>query len=204
MGFLDHSTNNIIVDAVLTEKGRQLLAQNKLNIVGYTFGDDEVDYSLILKYGEIVGKEKIQKNTPIFEASTSSVSPIKSILYTDLNLSDGIDTLSASTFDSNSSSFTLKRTRVSSNGDSSSAALGEIQLFWDKQYITSVNSESGTPSNNSLKPHEVSYTSNYAGTGEVTFTLVLNNGVSWTSTVVRAVDTLTGQSTFISVQNTIA
>ena len=26
MGFLDHSTNNIIVDAVLTDKGRQNLA----------------------------------------------------------------------------------------------------------------------------------------------------------------------------------
>ena len=28
MGFLDHSTNNIIVDAVLTDKGRASLARN--------------------------------------------------------------------------------------------------------------------------------------------------------------------------------
>ena len=28
MGFLDHSTNNIIVDAVLTDIGRQKLAAN--------------------------------------------------------------------------------------------------------------------------------------------------------------------------------
>ena len=28
MGFLDHSTNNIIVDAVLTDKGRQMLSRN--------------------------------------------------------------------------------------------------------------------------------------------------------------------------------
>ena len=28
MGFLDHSTNNIIVDAVLTDAGRKTLARN--------------------------------------------------------------------------------------------------------------------------------------------------------------------------------
>ena len=28
MGFLDHSTNNIVVDAVLTDTGRRLLARN--------------------------------------------------------------------------------------------------------------------------------------------------------------------------------
>ena len=28
MGFLNHATNNIIVDAVLTEKGREVLARN--------------------------------------------------------------------------------------------------------------------------------------------------------------------------------
>jgi hypothetical protein len=34
-------------------------------------GDDEVDYSTITKYGRTVGKEKIEKNTPIFEAITN-------------------------------------------------------------------------------------------------------------------------------------
>ena len=29
MGFLDHSTNNIIIDAVLTDHGRKLLAENQ-------------------------------------------------------------------------------------------------------------------------------------------------------------------------------
>ena len=31
MGFLNHSTNNIIIDAVLTEKGRELLSRNSLS-----------------------------------------------------------------------------------------------------------------------------------------------------------------------------
>ena len=73
MGFLDHSTNNIIVDAVLTDKGRELLARNdgSFSIVKFAFGDDEVDYSIITKFGRTVGKEKIIKNTPIMEAQTS-------------------------------------------------------------------------------------------------------------------------------------
>ena len=74
MGFLDHTTNNIIVDAVLTDTGRKKLADAStggLNIIKYAFADNEVDYTLLEKYGEIVGKEKIEKNTPIFEASTS-------------------------------------------------------------------------------------------------------------------------------------
>ena len=52
MGFLDHSTNNIIVDAVLTDAGRKRLselgtASNSAAtfISNYSFADDEVDYN---------------------------------------------------------------------------------------------------------------------------------------------------------------
>ena len=63
MGFLDHSTNNIIIDAVLTDTGRAFLARNdgSFSIVKFAFGDDEVDYSIIQKFGRTVGKEKISK-----------------------------------------------------------------------------------------------------------------------------------------------
>jgi len=73
MGFLDHSTNNIIIDAVLTDTGRAFLARNdgSFSIVKFALGDDEVDYTVIEKFGRTVGKEKIEKNTPIFEAQTS-------------------------------------------------------------------------------------------------------------------------------------
>lgn len=72
MGFLDHSTNNIIVDAVLTDIGRQALARNdgSFNIYQFALGDDEVDYEVIQHFGRTVGKEKIEKNTPILEAVT--------------------------------------------------------------------------------------------------------------------------------------
>ena len=91
MGFLDHSTNNIIVDAVLTDYGRQKLASQggaatKL-VSYYAFADEEVDYSMITKYGVIVGKEKIEKNTPIFEATTNAKYSGNSLLRSVANAS---------------------------------------------------------------------------------------------------------------------
>lgn len=82
MGFLDNSTNNVIVDAVLTDYGRELLAQNdgSFSIVKFAFGDDEVDYSTIKKFGRTVGKEKIEKNTPVFEAQTNQNLALKNKL----------------------------------------------------------------------------------------------------------------------------
>ena len=72
MGFLDHSTNNIIVDAVLTDLGRQALARNdgSFSIYQFALGDDEIDYGIIREFGRTVGKEKIEKNTPVMEALT--------------------------------------------------------------------------------------------------------------------------------------
>lgn len=73
MGFLQHDTNNILLDAVLTDVGRQFLARNdgSFSIIKFALGDDEVDYSIIQKFGRTVGKEKIEKNTPVFEALTN-------------------------------------------------------------------------------------------------------------------------------------
>ena len=84
MGFLDHTTNNIIVDAVLTDKGREKLARAEgLKIMKYAFADTEVDYTILQKYGEIVGREKIEKNTPIFEANTANHAANRHKLLTD-------------------------------------------------------------------------------------------------------------------------
>jgi hypothetical protein len=74
MGFLNQTTNNIIVDAVLTDLGRQFLARNdgSFNIVKFALADNEIDYTIIQQYGRLVGKDKIEKNTPVFEASTNA------------------------------------------------------------------------------------------------------------------------------------
>lgn len=79
MGFLDHSTNNIILDAVLTDTGRKFLSRNdgSFSITKFALGDDEVDYGVIKKYGRTVGKEKLEKNTPIFEALTGGNQALK-------------------------------------------------------------------------------------------------------------------------------
>jgi hypothetical protein len=73
MGFLDNTTNNVILDAVLTDTGRRFLARNdgSFSVHKFALSDDEVNYSIIEKYGRTVGKEKIEKNTPIFEALTN-------------------------------------------------------------------------------------------------------------------------------------
>lgn len=73
MGFLQGDSNNIILDAVLTDTGRRFLARNdgSFSTVKFALGDDEVDYGIITKFGRTVGKEKIEKNTPIFEALTN-------------------------------------------------------------------------------------------------------------------------------------
>ena len=79
MGFLDHSTNNIILDAVLTDTGRKFLSRNdgSFSITKFALGDDEVDYGVIKKYGRTVGKEKVEKNTPVFEALTNGNQALK-------------------------------------------------------------------------------------------------------------------------------
>ena len=73
MGFLDNSTNNLILDAVLTDVGRQFLARNdgSFSIHKFALGDDEVNYGIVGKYGRTVGSEKIEKNTPVLEALTN-------------------------------------------------------------------------------------------------------------------------------------
>jgi len=84
IGFLDNSTNNIIIDAVLTDTGRRKLADNNgsFKIAFFSLADDEVDYTVIQKFGRTVGKEKITKNTPIFEAQTQGNLALKNRLLT--------------------------------------------------------------------------------------------------------------------------
>ena len=74
IGFLNHSTNNIILDAVLTDVGREFLARNdgSFSIYKFAAADDEIDYTIITQFGRTVGKEKITKNTPVSEALTNA------------------------------------------------------------------------------------------------------------------------------------
>jgi len=72
MGFLPND-GDIVVDAVLTDIGRQKLARNdgSFRVVAYTFADDEIDYSLFNpSTGSVFVDEQIL-NMPIFEANVN-------------------------------------------------------------------------------------------------------------------------------------
>lgn len=69
MAFLDRS-GDLIVDAVLTDIGREKLARNdrSFNVIGYVFADDEVDYN---RFDPTTGSALVDRqilDTPIFEA----------------------------------------------------------------------------------------------------------------------------------------
>ena len=139
MGFLDHSTNNIIVDAVLTDVGRQKLAEATSSenfVASYAFADDEIDYTMIKKYGTIVGKEKIEKNTPVFEASTNAELGVKYYLGTSANPIVAQATLTATLTSlvlnrtSTESSLTLKMSDTSGILDAIA-----YDIFYDPRFL---------------------------------------------------------------------
>jgi hypothetical protein len=83
MGFLRHDTNDVMLDAVLTDKGRELLAaqDGSFRIAKFALSDEDVDYNIIQEFGRVVGKEKIEKNTPVLEAlTTTSLSQKNSLI----------------------------------------------------------------------------------------------------------------------------
>ena len=70
MGYLDNTS--ITVDAILTMKGRELLARNdgSFNITQFALGDDEIDYTLFNENhpnGTQYAAEAIE-NMPLIEA----------------------------------------------------------------------------------------------------------------------------------------
>lgn len=75
MGFLDRSGADLTIDAVLTDVGREKLARNdrSFNVVGYVFGDDEIDYS---QFNPSTGSSFIDQQileTPVFEAFSNEL-----------------------------------------------------------------------------------------------------------------------------------
>lgn len=78
MGLLDNS-GDILIDAVLTDVGREFLARNdgSFEIVRYSFGDDEVDYSLFNPNTGSLQQDISILNTPIFEANVNEKIALK-------------------------------------------------------------------------------------------------------------------------------
>ena len=84
MGYLNNQV--VTVDAILTKKGRELLAQggNAFNVTQFSLADDEVDYSLFnpnhpsgsAYYGEAI------ENMPVLEAFPNELQTMKYKLVT--------------------------------------------------------------------------------------------------------------------------
>lgn len=89
MGFLDNS-GDIILDVVLTDHGRKLLAKGdgSFQITKFALGDEEIDYSLYDKLhpnGSAYYDLDILQ-TPVLEAFTNNASSMKTRLQTYTNL----------------------------------------------------------------------------------------------------------------------
>lgn len=140
MGFLDHSTNNIILDAVLTDYGRKKLAAggggtSSFIISQYALGDDEVNYRIVEKYGRAVGKEKIEKNTPIFEALTNQDVALKYKLVSREDASSSFKTTRLPTLELVTSASDLVISDASEKSIKLNLKLGNSTIFDDNSLL---------------------------------------------------------------------
>jgi hypothetical protein len=96
MGLIDNS-GDILIDAVLTDLGREFLARNdgSFEIVRYSFGDDEVDYALFNANTGSLQQDINILNTPLFEANVNEKVALKhqllSIANPDLKFLPSLD-----------------------------------------------------------------------------------------------------------------
>ncbi len=118
MGLLDNS-GDILVDAVLTDLGREFLARNdgSFEIVRYSFGDDEIDYSLFTPNTGSLQQDISILNTPVFEANVNEKIALKYQLLTISNP----DLKFLPTLDPSVSSLTL--------GERNDAQIGKLLEF---------------------------------------------------------------------------
>ena len=228
MGFLKHDTNEIVIDAVLTNRGRELLAKNngQFRIVHYGFADDEVDYTIIKKFGRTVGTEKIEKNTPVFEAQTISAIAIKHPLitlsnptltvYPSLAVASGVNTSLQNKKGSNLSQITINQQIPNSTSGNVQALLRETQyrVTLDSRFLT-IQGKSAVPRTVPFSPNLVyDLVASSAGSGATLSTLsfvlkVTSSGSNLTSfqdssntvvTVVKVDGLVTGCSANFEVQ----
>ncbi len=91
MAYIDNQT--ITVDAILTRKGRELLAQNgNLNITSFALADDEIDYTLYQPNhpnGSAFYDIAI-RNTPVFEPVSDETQVMK---YKLVSLNQGVTSI---------------------------------------------------------------------------------------------------------------
>ena len=175
MGFLDNSS--VTVDAILTKKGRELLAQgrDKFQITQFALADDEVDYEL-WNSAHSLGSDYygiVIENMPVIEAITDENYSMKYKLLTLPKSTTKLPFISATpaTVTINEGGKTAVVSVDTVNGGN--ADLGYTAILLNKD-AGSINGNSGVPGNVSPIVSVSSYNSNQSqtvvGKNQFTFT----------------------------------
>jgi hypothetical protein len=203
MAYLNNST--IVVDAVLTKKGRELLAANGgLNITSFALADDEIDYTLYQPNhprGSAYYDVAI-RNMPVLEAITDETQLLKYKLVT---LAPGITTIPVISLGQQSivvsATYKGQTVIVPSTNPSYNTTLGYTAILSNKNVGTivgqglSANAQATIP----VFLGDVSSTTAQVVTG-LTFTFVPNSSLtSNTSTRLTVIGNESGGSVSIPV-----
>lgn len=186
MAYLDNKT--IIVDATLTKKGRELLAQNgNLNITSFALADDEIDYSLYdpnHPQGSNFNDFAIRK-TPILEAFFDETQVMKYKLVT---LNQGITTIPIISLNVTNinvpSTFTGDSIISPSTNPSYNTTLGYTAILANKNIgtlVPTINVSANTVSNTITSFTGVSVETSQVVIG-LQFKFLVNPGVGETTT----------------------
>ena len=186
MAYLGNKT--IIVDATLTKKGRELLAQNgNLNITSFALADDEIDYSLYdpnHPQGSNFNDFAIRK-TPILEAFFDETQMMKYKLVT---LNQGITTIPVISLNITSinvpSTFTGDSIISPSTNPTYNTTLGYTAILANKNVgtiVPTINVSANTVSNTVTSFTGVSVETSQVVIG-LQFKLLVNPGVGETTT----------------------
>jgi len=150
MGFLDNSS--VTVDAILTKKGRELLAQgrDKFQITQFALADDEVDYEL-WNPAHSLGSDYygiVIENMPVIEAITDENYAMKYKLLTLPKTTTKLPFISASP-----SSVTINEGQLTSVISVATVNGGNVDLGYTAILL---NKDAGTISGNPGVPGNVS------------------------------------------------
>ena len=200
----------ITVDAVLTRKGRELLAANGgLNITSYALADDEIDYTLYQPnhpQGSAYYDLAI-RNTPVFEAFTDETQLLKYKLVT---LPAGVTSIPIISLGQSSvdvsSTYTGQVVIVPSTNPTYNTTLGYTAILGNKAAGTIVGAQLQGITNATIPSYigDISTTTAQIALG-LTFTFVPNAALTQTlSTSLTIVGNESGGSVTIPVTVTVA
>lgn len=170
MAFLDNS-GDIILDAVLTDAGRERLARGdgSFKITKFALGDDEINYELYNKNDSrgsaFYDLEVLQ--TPVLEAFTNNTSSMKSRLITItrndvlylpvLKIFSGDGGLALSTIDGLQGTIPVAANGTTSNTLTKTAAAGGAGLKKEQFYLAATGADKAVEIDQGLDTDAVSY-----------------------------------------------